>query len=75
MSINLPPALSPRSQRQAGADVNALPAMCCLVDGISLHAGVAVPARDRDRLERLCRYVARPPVCSVSRMFEAWPQL
>jgi len=45
-------------------DVNALPAMCCLVDGISLHAGVAVPARDRDRLERLCRYVARPPVSS-----------
>jgi len=30
--------------------------------GMSLHAGVAVPARDRRRLERLCRYVARPPL-------------
>jgi hypothetical protein len=28
---------------------------------MSLHAEVAVPARDRQRLERLCRYVARPP--------------
>ncbi len=28
---------------------------------MSLHADVAVPARDRKRLERLCRYVARPP--------------
>jgi hypothetical protein len=25
--------------------------------GMSLHAEVAVPARDRCRLERLCRYV------------------
>jgi hypothetical protein len=40
------------------------PALCCLVDGASLHAGVAVPARDRRRLERLCRYVARPPLAS-----------
>jgi hypothetical protein len=31
---------------------------------VSLHAGVAVPARDRRRLERLCRYVARPPIAS-----------
>jgi hypothetical protein len=30
--------------------------------GMSLHADVAVPARDRHRLERLCRYVARPPL-------------
>jgi hypothetical protein len=33
-----------------------------MVNGVSLHANVAVPARDRKRLERLCRYVARPPV-------------
>jgi hypothetical protein len=32
--------------------------------GMSLHADVAVPARDRQRLERLCRYVARPPLAS-----------
>ena len=29
---------------------------------MSLHADVAVSARDRRRLERLCRYVARPPL-------------
>ena len=34
------------------------------IDGFSLHAGVAVPANDRQRLERLCRYVGRPAVAS-----------
>jgi hypothetical protein len=33
-------------------------------NGMSLHAAVAVPARDRRRLERLCRYVARPPLAN-----------
>jgi len=32
--------------------------------GMSLHAEVAVPARDRRRLERLCHYVARPALAS-----------
>jgi hypothetical protein len=32
--------------------------------GMSLHADVSVPARDRRRLERLCRYVARPPLAT-----------
>ncbi len=43
---------------------------CASVSGVSLHANVAVPARDRKRLERLCRYVARPPVATerLSRM-------
>jgi Putative transposase len=31
---------------------------------MSLHAAVCVPARDRHRLERLCRYVARPPLAN-----------
>jgi hypothetical protein len=47
-------------------DVDDLPVLdgerCASVVGVSLHANVAVPARDRRRLERLCRYVARPPV-------------
>jgi hypothetical protein len=30
--------------------------------GMSLHAAVAVPTRDRRRLERLIQYVARPPL-------------
>ena len=37
---------------------------CVAGGGFRLHAGVAVPARDRKRLERLCRYVARPPVAT-----------
>jgi len=55
-------------------DPDDLPALegerCASVSGVSLHANVAVPARDRRRLERLCRYVARPPVATerLSRM-------
>jgi len=30
--------------------------------GFSLHAGVAPRAHERDKVERLCRYVSRPPV-------------
>ncbi len=41
------------------ADANA-PARCVREGGMSLHADVSVPARDRNRLERLCRYVLRP---------------
>jgi len=37
---------------------------CAAAMGFTLHADVAVPARDRRRLERLCRYVARPPVAT-----------
>jgi hypothetical protein len=33
-------------------------------NGFSLHAGVAVPTKDRQRLERLFRYVGRPPVAA-----------
>ncbi len=35
---------------------------CASVQGFSLHAGVAVDAGDRKRLERLCRYISRPPI-------------
>ena len=37
---------------------------CANVGGVSLHADVCAPARDRKRLERLCRYVSRPPIAS-----------
>ncbi len=30
--------------------------------GFSLHAGVAVKASQRDKLERLCRYITRPAI-------------
>ena len=32
--------------------------------GMSLHAAVGVPARDRRRLQSLCRYVGRPPLAN-----------
>jgi hypothetical protein len=32
------------------------------VAGFSLHAGVAIQANERAKLERLCRYITRPPV-------------
>ncbi|MHC4514632.1 MAG: transposase, partial [Planctomycetota bacterium] len=35
---------------------------CADYAGFSLHANVWVAAHRRDRLERLCRYVARPPL-------------
>ena len=35
---------------------------CANVAGFSLHANVSVPAGDRQRLERLVRYCARPPI-------------
>jgi hypothetical protein len=36
--------------------------LCAELDGFSLHAEVCVPAGCRKRLERLCRYAARPPI-------------
>ena len=30
--------------------------------GFSLHAGIATKALERDKLERICRYIARPAV-------------
>ena len=33
-----------------------------MVAGFSLHGGVAARAHDREKLERLCRYIARPAV-------------
>jgi hypothetical protein len=47
------------------------PPRCVREGGMSLHADVAVSARDRKRLERLCRYVARPPI-AIDRL-EALP--
>jgi hypothetical protein len=38
------------------------------VAGFSLHAGVAVKVSQRDKLERMCRYICRPPV-SERRLF------
>jgi len=36
--------------------------LCCDVDGFSLQAKVRIEADDREGLERVCRYVTRPPI-------------
>jgi hypothetical protein len=64
-------ATGPRSGRRVTAvgdriDVESLEALagprCATVSGVSVHANVCVPAHDRMRLERLCRYTGRPPL-------------
>ncbi len=37
---------------------------CAVDEGFSLHAGPPVPGHDRERLERLCRYAARPAIAT-----------
>lgn len=39
-----------------------LPPRCAACDGYTLHAGTAVGPLDREGRERLCRYLARPPL-------------
>ena len=39
-------------------------ALCYAARGFSLHAATRIEATDRRRLERLCRYVIRPPVAN-----------
>ena len=43
----------------------ALPARCASYEGYNLHAGVGLKASDRTGLERLCRYVLRPPLAKA----------
>ena len=48
--------------QRLGGEERPLPPLCAALDGYNLHAGVTVGARDRAALERLCRYVSRPPL-------------
>ena len=57
------PALRRASPAASKRCSNAGP-RCVSISGISVHANVCVPAHDRMRLERLCRYAARPPVAT-----------
>ena len=42
----------------------ALGPRCASVDGYNVHANVALAAHDRAGLERLCRYILRPPLAT-----------
>jgi len=55
--------VEPLDREESGVESGAeIPPRCVREGGMSLHADVAVPRNDRRRLERLCRYVARPPL-------------
>jgi hypothetical protein len=56
--------VEPVESEEGGADgASRAPERCVREGGLSLHADVAVPARDKRRLERLARYILRPPMC------------
>ena len=54
MLQSLPPSATQRVDNEVGK-----------VGGFSLHSGVAIRAHQRGKLERLCRYVARPAVAET----------
>ena len=43
-------------------DHNAATGLVATNSGFSLHAGVAMADNERDKIEKLCRYIARPAV-------------
>ena len=43
-------------------DHNSSSGLVAKLSGFSLHAGVAAKADERDKLEKICRYIARPAV-------------
>ena len=57
-----------RVQRFAGREFQ-LPKRCASVGGYNLHGGVQVSAKNRKGLEKLGRYIARPPLAK-SRLLE-----
>jgi hypothetical protein len=59
-----------RRLRSAADAVTAAGPRCAQLEGFSLHADVAVPARRRDRLEHLVRYLVRPPL-ALTRLTES----
>jgi hypothetical protein len=64
--------VDPVDPGEGGADAETRARERCVREGgMSLHADVAVPARDRRRLERLSRYILRSPI-SLDRL-EAQP--
>jgi hypothetical protein len=57
-------ALRGKRTRRRGVPRNPseLPQRCAAVDGYNLHADTRISSRDRPALERLCRYILRPPL-------------
>ena len=51
-----------RRVQRLGGRAYQLPPKCAACDGYDVHAGVVIGAKDRKGLERLGRYIARPPL-------------
>ncbi len=51
-----------RRVQVVGGQEMALPPRCAGFEGYNLHAGVGFKASEREALERLCRYILRPPL-------------
>ncbi len=60
----VPPESSPRSAE--AIEIKKSP-RCALLGGFSVHANVSICADKKDAVERLCRYIMRPPV-ALSRL-------
>lgn len=58
----LPALFAPEPEPRAAG--RSSPPLVATGAGFSLHAGVHVPANRRGRLEKLCRYIARPPLAT-----------
>jgi hypothetical protein len=65
-----PRAGQPLRRLRSAAAATAAGPRCARLEGFSLHADVAVPARRRDRLEHLARYLLRPPL-ALERLTES----
>jgi hypothetical protein len=60
-----PPSSARRPGRRIDAPFLAFSGpRCAALDGFTLHANTRVSGRDRDALERLCRYLGRPSVAT-----------
>ncbi|MBI2469132.1 MAG: transposase [Candidatus Rokubacteria bacterium] len=57
-----PRAGQPLRRLRSAASARTTAPRCARLEGFRLHADVGVPAPRRDRLERLCRSLLRPPL-------------
>jgi hypothetical protein len=62
VALGLRAGKRPRALRGPPRPQRPLPPRCAVAEGFNLHADVRLAGPDRPALERLCRYIARPPV-------------
>ena len=62
VALGLRAGKRPRALRGPPRPHRPLPPRCAVAGGFNLHADVRVAAHDVQALERLCRYISRPPL-------------